>query len=94
MTKIDKLPSYYVGKYKKIKAYDVMNDYELTYNVATACTYLLRSGKKDGNPAEQDIEKAIKHLQFELERIKLQTEQDKIDEINKTYFSGNGISTY
>lgn len=95
MIKNDKLPKYYIGKYKKIKAYDVINDYELTYNVGTACTYLLRSGKKDGNPAEQDIAKAINHLKFELERIELKKAQDKIDKVNNEFFNNeNSTITY
>ena len=29
----------------------------------------MRAGKKDGNPAEQDIQKAINHLHFELDKL-------------------------
>ncbi len=67
-----KLPSYYVGKTKKIRAHEVISDYQLTYNIGTAVTYLLRAGKKPGNPTQQDIQKAIDHLQFELETLKNQ----------------------
>ena len=44
-------------------------DFELGYNTGTAVSYLLRAGKKEGNPAEQDIQKAINHLHFELEKL-------------------------
>ena len=46
-----------------------MEDFELGYNTGTAVSYLLRAGKKEGNPAEQDIQKAINHLHFELEKL-------------------------
>jgi len=61
-------PKYYIGKYKKIEAFDVVLDFqEDNYNLATAITYLLRAGKKPNNPMSQDIKKAIAHLQRELE---------------------------
>ena len=69
MTKNSKLPTYYEGKKRKIRAHHVISDFELSYNLGTAVTYLLRAGKKPGNPAEQDIRKAINHLQFELEKL-------------------------
>ena len=43
--------------------------FELSYNLGTAVSYLLRSGKKENNSAEQDIQKAINHLHFELDKI-------------------------
>ena len=46
-----------------------MEDFDLSYNCGTAVSYLLRAGKKDGNPAEQDIQKAINHLHFELDKL-------------------------
>lgn len=65
-------PNYYKGIFKGIKANEVIDDYLLTYNVGTAVTYLLRAGKKPNNPKKQDIQKAIDHLNFELELIKKQ----------------------
>ena len=65
-------PNYYKGIFKGIKANEVIDDYLLTYNVGTAVTYLLRAGKKADNPKAQDIQKAIDHLEFELELIKKQ----------------------
>ena len=62
------MPKYYIGKYKGIEAMDVVLDFsEDNYNIATALTYLMRAGKKPNNPIAQDIEKAIVHLQRELE---------------------------
>ena len=70
MTKKEEIPNYYIGKKYKIEARKVIEDFQAdSYNLGTAITYLLRAGKKEGNPAEQDIRKAINHLHFELDRI-------------------------
>lgn len=61
-------PSYYIGKYHGIEAINVVFDFAHdNYNIGTALTYLMRAGKKPGNPMSQDIQKAIVHLQRELE---------------------------
>ena len=62
-------PSYYSGTKYGYSARKVVEDFNLSYNVGTACSYLLRAGKKEGNPAEQDIQKAINHLHFELDKL-------------------------
>ena len=62
-------PNYYTGKKYGYSARKVAEDFELSYNVGTAVSYLLRAGKKEGNPAEQDIHKAINHLPFELDKL-------------------------
>ena len=64
-----KEPSYYSGTKYKYSARKVVEDFELSYNVGTAVSYLLRAGKKEGNPTEQDIQKAINHLHFELDKL-------------------------
>ena len=64
------VPEYYIGKFKGIEAFDVVQDFAHdNYNLGVAIAYLLRAGKKDGNPAEQDITKAIIHLQRELQQL-------------------------
>lgn len=63
-----KTPDYYFGRFKKIEAKDVVLDFQCdNYNLGTALTYLMRAGKKPGNPIAQDIRKAIHHLEMELE---------------------------
>ena len=62
-------PHYYTGKKYGYSARKVVEDFDLSYNVGTACSYLLRAGRKDGNPAQQDIQKAINHLHFELDKL-------------------------
>ena len=61
-------PNYYIGKHKAIEAMDVVLDFqEDNYNVGVAIAYLLRAGKKPGNPMVDDLEKAVVHLQREIQ---------------------------
>ena len=62
-------PSYYSGTKYGYSARKIVEDFELGYNTGTAVSYLLRAGKKEGNPPEQDIQKAINHLHFELDKL-------------------------
>ena len=66
------IPEYYKGK-NGYMAKDVVSNFDLSYNIGTATTYLLRAGKKEGNPTQQDIRKAINHLNFELEKLESKT---------------------
>ena len=73
-----KRPNYYIGKYKSIEAFDVVLDFqEDNYNLGTALTYIMRAGKKPGNPITQDIEKAIAHLKRELEHQSIKSITDE-----------------
>ena len=69
---MNKIPEYYIGKTYKIEARKVVEDYDLTYNIGTAVTYLLRARRKHKSPVEC-IKKAITHLEFELDKIKNDT---------------------
>ena len=69
---MNKIPEYYIGKTYKIEARKVVEDYDLTYNIGTAVTYLLRAKRKHKTPVEC-IKKAIAHLEFELDKIKNDT---------------------
>jgi len=67
-------PNYYVGNVYGYKAKDIIYDYDLTYNLGTALTYILRAGKKkengmnDNDKRREDIQKAINHLTFEYDQ--------------------------
>jgi hypothetical protein len=76
---IRETPNYYIGL-TGIKAINVISDFQLSYNIGTAVTYLLRSGKKTQDPIE-DIQKAIHHLSYELERLKKYKDTSDLDEI-------------
>lgn len=64
----DKIPNYYKGQTYGYEARKVCEDFELSYNIGTAVTYLLRAEKKH-ETATQCIRKAINHLEFELDKI-------------------------
>ena len=63
-----RIPTYYIGKYHKYEARKVVEDFELSYNIGTAVTYLLRANRKHDTPIDC-IKKAIAHLEFEIEKI-------------------------
>ena len=67
---IKKIPEYYIGKIHGYEARKIIEDYELNYNLGTAVSYLLRANRKHETSIEC-IEKAIAHLEFELERLEL-----------------------
>jgi hypothetical protein len=59
-------PSHYnVGK---IEAIQVIEDWQLGFHLGNAVKYICRAGRKDGNTAQQDIEKAIWYLKRFIER--------------------------
>ncbi len=60
------IPEYYVGD-NGYMAKDVVANFDLTYNLGTACTYILRAYRKHKTPVDC-IKKAIAHLNFELEK--------------------------
>jgi hypothetical protein len=39
------------------------------YNIGTAITYLFRSGHKPGNEVVQELKKAIRHIEFEINML-------------------------
>jgi hypothetical protein len=61
------IPSYYIGR-NGYEARKVVANFDLSYNIGTATTYLLRCGKKKENGMSdkdkhiEDINKAINHL--------------------------------
>mgnify|MGYP003676988732 FL=1 len=65
----NRIPSYYIGRRYKIEARKVIEDFDLSYNLGTAVTYLLRANRKHDSPIEC-IQKAINHLEFELDKLK------------------------
>ena len=64
----DRVPSYYKGK-NGYEARKVCDNFDLTYHLATATTYILRAYRKHDTPIDC-ITKAIAHLEFELDKIK------------------------
>jgi hypothetical protein len=69
------IPHYYIGKLHKYEARKVVEDFDLSYNIGTAVSYLLRAKRKHASPIKC-IEKAKAHLQFELDRLNLISKND------------------
>lgn len=65
--KDNRVPEYYKGK-NGYEARKVCDNFDLTYHLATATTYILRAYHKHDTPIDC-ITKAIAHLEFELEKI-------------------------
>lgn len=65
--KDNRIPHYYIAN-NGYEARKVVSGFNLSYNIGTAVTYLLRAEKKHDTPVEC-IKKAIAHLEFELEKI-------------------------
>jgi hypothetical protein len=63
-----RVPEYYKGK-EGYEARKVCDNFDLTYHLATATTYILRAYRKHDTPVDC-IKKAIAHLEFELEKLK------------------------
>ena len=66
--KDNRVPDYYKGK-NGYEARKVCDNFDLPYHLATATTYILRSYHKHDTPVDC-LQKAIAHLEFELEKIK------------------------
>ena len=67
LIKDERVPEYYKGR-EGYEARKVCDNFDLTYHLATATTYILRAYRKHKSPVEC-LTKAIAHLQFELEKI-------------------------
>lgn len=65
----NKIPNYYIGRTYGYEARKVVEDFELSYNCGTAVTYLLRANRKHKKSIDC-IQKAINHLEFELDKIR------------------------
>lgn len=59
-------PAHYQGK--AFEVIDIINDYDLNFELGNAIKYILRANKK-GNK-KQDLEKSIWYLQHELSKFR------------------------
>jgi len=65
----DKTPNYYIGNVYGYEARKVIEDFDLSYNCGTALSYIVRANRKHETSVDC-IQKAINHLEFELDKIK------------------------
>ena len=61
-------PSHYTSHPSGIECIEITR--HMSFNIGNAIKYLWRNGKKDGQPAVQDLEKAIWYIQDEIKRLK------------------------
>ena len=62
----DRVPEYYKGL-NGYEARKVCDNFDLSYHLATAITYIIRAYKKHKTPIEC-LNKAIAHIEFEIEK--------------------------
>ena len=60
-------PSHYTSHPSGVEAITITR--HMTSNIGNAMKYLWRNGLKDGNPAVQDLKKAVFYIQDEIERL-------------------------
>ena len=59
-------PSHYQSA--TIEAIDVIEAFNLNFSMGSAVKYILRAGKKPGEAATEDLNKALWYLQREVDR--------------------------
>lgn len=64
-------PSHYTSHPSGVEAIEITR--HMGFNLGNAMKYLWRNGLKDGQPAIQDLEKAVWYIQDEIKRIKSAT---------------------
>ncbi len=60
-------PKHYKSHPSGIECIEVTR--HMNFNIGSAIKYLWRNGLKDGNPAKQDLEKAIWYIKDEIRMI-------------------------
>ena len=72
---MSKTPSYYIGSIFKYQASHIIEDFGLSYNIGSVCSYILRAGRKTSKAMSNidkqidDYTKAIAHLNMEIKRL-------------------------
>lgn len=61
------IPSYY--NKTTMSVIDIIDEYELNFNKGNVIKYVLRSGKKSKDTEIQDLQKAIRYCQMEIDRL-------------------------
>tara|TARA_R110002167_G_scaffold54759_1_gene155975 strand:- start:1126 stop:1443 length:318 start_codon:yes stop_codon:yes gene_type:complete len=68
-------PSYYIGSIFKYQASHIIEDFGLSYNIGSVCSYILRAGRKTSKAMSNidkqidDYTKAIAHIDMEIKRL-------------------------
>ena len=75
MDDLIKKPTHYC-KGRKYEPKDVIHDWGLNFNLGNAVKYISRNGRKDGNSVLQDLMKARQYLDFEIDFIKKEEQEN------------------
>lgn len=77
MTQYDKIskPIHYCAG-RKYEPKDVIRDWGLNFNIGNAVKYCSRYGRKNGSAAIEDLEKAKQYIEFEIEYLREEGEQE------------------
>lgn len=68
MPKKGPLPGYYISG-RKYEPRKVIHDWGLSWELGNAMKYIARAGRKPGNEALQDLQKAKDYIDFEIENL-------------------------
>jgi hypothetical protein len=60
-------PSHYNAHPSGVECIDIAKHHN--FCIGSAIKYLWRQGLKDGNPAVQDLKKAVEYINFEIARL-------------------------
>tara|TARA_B100000902_G_C27120549_1_gene818436 strand:+ start:587 stop:817 length:231 start_codon:yes stop_codon:yes gene_type:complete len=63
-------PSHYL-KESGFEVIDVVNAWDLNFQLSNAIKYIARAGKKDPEKVTQDLEKAIWYIKYEIDMINI-----------------------
>jgi hypothetical protein len=61
-------PEHYGGEENPFEPIKIIEHYELGFNLGNTLKYILRLGKKKGEPEMKDLKKAYTYLGFEIRR--------------------------
>jgi hypothetical protein len=61
-------PDHYGGEENPFEPIKVIEHYDLNFNLGNAVKYILRIGKKLGEPSLKDLRKAYTYIGFEIRR--------------------------
>lgn len=75
MDDLIKKPAHYC-KGRKYEPKDVIHDWGLNFNLGNAVKYISRNGRKDGNSVLQNLMKAQQYLDFEIDFIKKEEQEN------------------
>ena len=70
LIKPDKIKPDYYKTDSVFEPWKIIDAYGLDFYLGNALKYLLRAGNKAGNPAEQDLQKAVEYINHVIEKEK------------------------